>query len=61
MSRRVGGLLVITGLVLALVIGAMFVVVGTFLAVWGGLMAAIGMETTVPREGAQRKSDVTGA
>jgi hypothetical protein len=50
MSLRVGGLLVITGVALALGLGTVFVVLGMFLAVCGGLVAATGMETAVARD-----------
>lgn len=56
MSLRVGGLLVVTGLSLALVLGTVFVVLGTFLAVCGGLVAAVGMETAVARESLEAKA-----
>jgi hypothetical protein len=50
MSLRIGVVLVVTGLLLALALGAVFVVIGMFLAVCGGLVTAIGMETTMARE-----------
>jgi hypothetical protein len=52
MSLRFGGLLVITGLTLAFVLGPLFVVAGTFMSVCGGIVAAVGMESALAREGA---------
>ena len=52
MSLRIGGLLVITGLTLAFVLGPLFVVAGAFMSVCGGIVAAVGMESALSREGA---------
>jgi hypothetical protein len=52
MSIRVGGLLVISGLAIALLFGALFVVLGAFLSVCGGIVAAIGMESAFLEEDA---------
>jgi hypothetical protein len=50
MSRRIGALLVITGLTLALVLGSLFVVVGLMLMVCGGIVLACGMESLLAEE-----------
>ena len=47
------GLLVVTGLTLALVLGSLFVVAGAFMSVCGRIVAAVGMESTLLREGAE--------
>jgi hypothetical protein len=49
MSTRLGALLVVTGLALAL--GSLFVVAGLLVAVCGGMVSAIGMESALAREG----------
>jgi hypothetical protein len=46
MSVRGGGLLVITGLTIALLFGSL-VVVGAFVSVCGGIVGAVGMESLV--------------
>jgi hypothetical protein len=50
MTLRVGALLAITGLTLALLFGSMFVVVGGLLIVCGGIVLAIGMEPLLAEE-----------
>jgi hypothetical protein len=50
MSLRVGGLLVVTGLTIAFVFGSLFVVVGAFMSVCGGIVGAVGMESALLRE-----------
>lgn len=45
MSLRIGALLVITGLTLALVLGSLFVVLGLMVMVCGGIVLASGMES----------------
>jgi hypothetical protein len=52
MSIRVGGVLVITGLTMALVLGSLFVVLGAFMSVCGGIVAAVGMESQLLGEDA---------
>ena len=52
MSLRIGGLLVVTGLTIALMFGSLLVVVGAFMSVCGGIVAAVGIEATLLREGA---------
>jgi hypothetical protein len=53
MSVRVGGLLVMTGLTIALLFGSLVVVVGVFVSVCGGIVAAVGMESVLLEEGAE--------
>jgi hypothetical protein len=50
MSLRVGVLLVITGLTLAIMLGSLFVAVGGFLAMCGGIVMAIGMESVLAEQ-----------
>jgi hypothetical protein len=50
MSIRIGALLVITGLTLALVLGSLFVVVGLMAMVCGGIVLASGMESLLADE-----------
>lgn len=50
MSLRVGALLVITGLTLALVLGSLFVVVGLMVMVCGGIVLAADMESHLAEE-----------
>jgi len=50
MSLRVGTLLVITGLTLALLLGSLFVVVGLMVMVCGGIVLASGMESLLNEE-----------
>jgi len=54
MSLRVGTLLVITGLTLALLLGSLFVVVGLMVMVCGGIVLASGMESLLNEERAGR-------
>jgi hypothetical protein len=49
MPKRVGALLVVTGLALAFVLGPVLLIVGLFLAVCGGIVAAVGMESELGR------------
>jgi hypothetical protein len=55
MSVRVGGLLVMTGVTIALLFGSLVVVVGAFVSVCGAIVAAVGMESALLEQGA--KSD----
>jgi hypothetical protein len=48
---RVGGLIVITGLTLALVLGSYFAVIGGVLIAGGGIVLAIAMESVLAKEG----------
>jgi hypothetical protein len=50
MSLRVGTLLVITGLTLALLLGSLFVVVGLVVMVCGGIVLASGLESLLTEE-----------
>jgi hypothetical protein len=50
MSLRVGTLLVITGPILALLLGSLFVVVGLMVMVCGGIVLASGMESLLTEE-----------
>jgi hypothetical protein len=50
MSLRIGALLVITGLTLALVLGSLFVVLGLMVMVCGGIVLASGMESLLAEE-----------
>jgi hypothetical protein len=50
MSLRVGSLLLITGLALALLLGSLFVVVGLMVMVCGGFVLAAGMESLLAEE-----------
>jgi hypothetical protein len=47
MSIRVGALLVVAGLTIALVFGSLVVVFGAFLSVCGAIVGAIGMESAL--------------
>jgi hypothetical protein len=51
MPTRIGALLVVSGLALALVLGHVLVIAGLFLAVCGGIVGAVGMESELAREG----------
>src|SRR5207302_4027512 len=42
----------LTGLTIALMFGSLLVVVGAFMSVCGGIVAAVGIEATLLREGA---------
>jgi hypothetical protein len=53
MLLRIGALLVVTGLTLALVLGSLFVVVGLMLMVCGGIVLASGMESLLAEETAE--------
>jgi hypothetical protein len=44
MSLRVGAVLVVTGLTLAMLFGSLFVVAGGLMSVCGGILLAIGIE-----------------
>lgn len=53
MSIRVGALLVVAGLTIALLFGSLFVVLGAFMSVCGAIVAAVGMESAlVAQDGA---------
>jgi hypothetical protein len=50
MSLRIGTLLVIMGMTLALLLGSLFVVVGLLVMVCGGIVLASGMESLLAEE-----------
>jgi hypothetical protein len=50
MPKRVGVLLVVAGLALAFVLGPVLVIAGLFVAVCGGIVGAVGMESDLARE-----------
>lgn len=50
MSLRVGSLLAVTGLALALLFGSLFVVLGGMLIVLGGIVLALGMESVLAEQ-----------
>jgi len=50
MLLRVGGLLVVTGLTMALVFGPVFAVVGGVLMTGGGIVLALAMEPLLAQE-----------
>jgi hypothetical protein len=50
MPTRVGVLLVVSGLTLAFVLGPVLFIAGLFLAVCGGIVGAVGMESELARE-----------
>ena len=50
MSLRVGSLLAITGLALALLFGSLFVAFGGMLIVFGGIVLALGMESVLAEQ-----------
>jgi hypothetical protein len=56
MSLRIGGVLVIAGLVLALALGSLFVVVGLLLVVCGGIVVACGMESLLVEQTVDRRT-----
>jgi hypothetical protein len=50
MSLRIGTLLVIMGMTLALLLGSLFVVIGLMVMVCGGIVLASGMESLLAEE-----------
>jgi hypothetical protein len=54
MSLRIGTLLVIMGITLALLLGSLFVVLGLMVMVCGGIVLASGMESLLAEEPADR-------
>jgi hypothetical protein len=50
MPKRVGVLLVVSGFALSFVLGPVLLIAGLFLAVCGGLVGAVGMESDLARE-----------
>jgi hypothetical protein len=50
MSLRIGTLLVIMGMTLALLLGSLFVVIGLMVMVCGGIVLASGMESLLSEE-----------
>ena len=55
MLLRVGGLLAVTGLTLALVLGARFALLGSVLVVGGGVVLALAMESVLADEDPDRE------
>jgi hypothetical protein len=51
MPKRVGILLVVSGMALTFVLGPVLLIAGLFLAVCGGIVGAVGMESELAREG----------
>jgi hypothetical protein len=54
MSLRIGTLLVIMGMTLALLLGSLFVVIGLMVMVCGGIVLASGMESLLAEEPTDR-------
>jgi hypothetical protein len=50
MPTRIGVALVVSGMALAFVLGPILVVAGLFVAVCGGIVGAVGMESDLARE-----------
>jgi len=50
MLLRIGGILVITGLILALVVGSTFAAVGGVLILFGGIVLGLAMEPLLAEE-----------
>ena len=50
MPKRVGILLVVSGMALTFVLGPVLLIAGLFLAVCGGIVGAVGMESELARE-----------
>jgi hypothetical protein len=61
MTKRVGILLVVTGMALAFVLGPVLFIAGLFLAVCGGIVGAVGMEADLAREGSGPAAPVEAA
>jgi hypothetical protein len=55
MLLRVGGLLVISGLILALVVGSTFAAVGAVLILFGGIVLGLAMEPVLAEENLHRE------
>jgi hypothetical protein len=53
---RVGGLLVVTGLSMALLLGPTFAVVGGVLMTCGGIMLALAMESVLAQDHVEREA-----
>ena len=56
MLLRVGGVCVVTGLILALLLGPTFAVVGGVLMTCGGIMLALAMESVLAQENADAET-----
>ena len=54
MSLRIGTLLVIMGMTLALLLGSLFVVIGLMVMVCGGIVLASGLESLLAEEPADQ-------
>ena len=61
MLLRVGGLSVVTGLILALLFGLIFAVVGGVLMTSGGIMLALEMESVLAQENPGREMSTVPA
>jgi hypothetical protein len=61
MPQRVGALLVVSGLALAFVLGPVLLIAGLFLAVCGGIVGAVGMESELGRVGREPSTPVAAA
>jgi hypothetical protein len=61
MSIRVGALLVVASLTIALLFGSLFVALGAFMSVCGAIVAAVGMESALLEQGRRLTSPRIGS